>query len=155
GVWAAGDVNGKSMLAHTAYREAMAAVSDMLGKPDPVSYDTVPQVIYTAPEVAGVGETEKTAAEKGLTYEVHKLPMLYSGRYLAETGGGDGSCKLLIEKGSKRVLGAHIVGNYASEIILSAAFMVGSAWPTDTLKKIVYPHPTVGEILRDVLLEVK
>ncbi|GHU67434.1 dihydrolipoyl dehydrogenase [Clostridia bacterium] len=155
GVWAAGDINGKSMLAHTAYREAMAAVNDILGKPDPVRYDAIPQVIYTMPEAAGVGETEKSAAEKGIAYEVHQLPLLYSGRYLAETGGGDGICKLLIEKGTRRLLGAHLIGNYASEIILSPAILVGSAWPADTLKKIVFPHPTVGEILRDVLLEVK
>ncbi|MDR3363467.1 MAG: dihydrolipoyl dehydrogenase [Clostridiales Family XIII bacterium] len=155
GIWAAGDVNGKLMLAHTAYREAAVAVSDMLGIPDAMRYGAIPQIIYTSPEAAGVGETEKSAAEKGYAFDKAVLPLQYSGRYVAENASGDGFVKLLAEKNTGRLLGVHMIGSYASEIILAAAVMVGSKWPKETLKKIVYPHPTVGEILRAALIDLK
>ncbi|MCL2703852.1 MAG: dihydrolipoyl dehydrogenase [Defluviitaleaceae bacterium] len=151
GCYAAGDVNGKSMLAHTAYREAEAAVNHMLGKRDSMRYDAIPAVIYTSPEVSGVGETEESAREKGLNYSVKKLSMRYSGRFIAETDHADGLCKLLLETGSNRLIGAHLIGNYASEIIYGAAMMIESRWPADDLKEIVFPHPTVSEIIKETL----
>jgi dihydrolipoamide dehydrogenase len=151
GVYAAGDINGKSLLAHTAYREAEVAVNHMLGKRDTMRYDAIPSVIYTAPEVAGVGETEETAAEKGLAFTVKKLPLAYAGRFVAENEKTGGLCKILVEKGSERVLGVHMVGGIASEIIYGAAMMVESRWPLADLQKMVFPHPTVGEILREVM----
>ena len=154
GVWAAGDVNGKSMLAHTAYREAAVCVSDMVGQKDAMRYDAIPHVIYTSPEAAGVGETEQTAAGKGYVFDKAVLPMQYSGRYVAETAGGDGFCKVLVCHKTGRILGIHMVGSYASEIILAAAILVGSKWSAEAARKIIYPHPSVGEILRDVLLEI-
>ena len=150
-VYAAGDINGKSMLAHTAYREAEAAVNHMLDKRDYMRYDAVPSVIYTSPEVACVGETEETAKEKGMTFTVKKLPMLYSGRYVAENDGADGLCKLLIETASHRLIGVHIVGSYASEMIYGAAMMIESRWTVEDLREIVFPHPTVSEIIRETL----
>jgi len=154
GVWAAGDVNGKSMLAHTAYREAAVSVNDMTGVKDAMKYDAIPQVIYTSPEAAGVGETERSAAEKGYVFSKAVLPMQYSGRYVAENAYGDGFVKALVESRTGRILGLHMVGTYASEIILSAAILVGSKWSSGSAGKIVYPHPSVGEILRDVLIEI-
>jgi len=154
GVWAAGDVNGKVMLAHTAYREAAVCVNDMVGQKDIMRYDAIPQVIYTSPEAAGVGETEQTAAGKGYVFDKAVLPMQYSGRYVAETAGGDGFCKALVCHKTRRILGIHMVGSYASEIILAAAILVGSKWSAEAARKIIYPHPSVGEILRDVFLEI-
>jgi len=154
GVWAAGDVNGKSMLAHTAYREAAVCVNDMTGVKDIMKYDAIPQVIYTSPEAAGVGETERSATEKGFVFDKAVLPMQYSGRYVAENAYGDGFVKALVDRRTRRILGLHMVGTYASEIILSAAILVGSKWSTGSAGRIVYPHPSVGEILRDVLIEV-
>ena len=151
GVWAIGDCNGKLMLAHTAYREAEVAVNDMLGKKDVIDYSVIPSVIYTTPEVASVGETEQSAAEKGLDVQVVKAPMALSGRYLAENPRGTGFCKLLYDRKNRCVVGVHLVGSYASEIIYGAAMMVHSKLPVQHLDKIVFPHPTVGEVVREAL----
>ncbi len=94
-VYAAGDVNGKSMLAHTAYREAEVAVNNMLGKKDTMRYEAVPGVIYTNPELSAVGETEASAKAKGLDAAVVKIPMRFSGRYLARTRAATASSSSL------------------------------------------------------------
>lgn len=151
GVWAVGDCNGKLMLAHTAYREAEVAVNDMLGKKDAIDYSIIPSVIYTTPEVACVGETEQSAREKGLDVQVVKAPMALSGRYLAENPKGTGFCKLLYDRKNRCVVGVHMVGSYVSEIIYGAAMMVHSKLPVQHLDKIVFPHPTVGEVVREAL----
>ena len=155
GVWAAGDVNGKLMLAHTAYREAAVAINDMAGVPDFMRYDAVPQVVYTLPEAAGVGETGQSAAAKGLDFEELALPLQHSGRYMAENISGTGFVKLISCRRTKRILGIHIIGSYASEIILSATILVGTKWTAETARKIIFPHPTVGEALRDALNRLK
>jgi len=151
GVYAIGDINGKSMLAHTAYREAEVAVNHILKKRDTMRYDAIPGVIYTSPEVAGVGETEESAKEKGMDFIVKKLSMRYSGRFVAENEKGDGLCKLLIETGTERLIGVHLIGSYSSEIIYGAAMMIESRWPVKDLKELVFPHPTVSEIIREAL----
>ena len=153
GVYAAGDVNGKSMLAHTAYREAEVAVNHMLGKRDTMRYSAIPAIIYTNPEVGSVGETEKTAKEKGMDVEVVKLTMNYSGRYVAENEGGDGIIKLVIDKKYKRLVGCHCIANYASEFIMSAVIMVETGMRIDDIKELVFPHPTVCEIIREGIFQ--
>ena len=150
-VYAAGDINGKSMLAHTAYREAEVAINNILGKKDLMSYDVIPSVIYTTPEVATIGETEDTAKEKGFSFEIKKLSMAYSGRYVAENEYADGVCKVIVEKGTERLLGVQLIGIYASEIILAAGVMIESRLPLESLKKIVFAHPTEGEIIRETI----
>lgn len=149
GVFAAGDVNGRSMLAHTAYREAEAAVNVMLGKKDRMDYSAIPSVIYTNPEAASVGESAQTAAQKGLDCEEKTLSMNYSGRYMAENEGGNGICKLILEKGSGKLLGVSMLGNPCSEIIYGAAFMLGLELRARDIQRIVFPHPTVGEVIRE------
>ena len=149
GVWAAGDVNGKSMLAHTAYREGEAAVNDMLGKKDRVNYDAIPAVIYTNPEVASVGETSDTVKAKGLDAKVESFTLRYSGRYVAENEGGDGIVKIIIDKAHRRVLGVHMIGTYASEIIYGAAMMVEKQMRVEDVRNFVFPHPTVCEVIRE------
>ena len=151
GVYAAGDVNGVSMLAHTAYREAETAVNIIRGVEDTMRYDAIPSVIYTNPEAASVGETEETAAEKGLNVKTLKLPMLFSGRYQAENEGGNGILKLVFGE-EKRILGASMLGNPASEIIPAMAVAITRGLTADDLAKTVFPHPTVAEILRDAVL---
>ena len=89
-VYAAGDINGKSMLAHTAYREAEVAVNHMAGKKDAMDYAAIPYVIYTNPEVAGCGETLQSAKGQGLDAIEKKVPLSYSGRFMAENEGGEG-----------------------------------------------------------------
>lgn len=151
GVWAAGDVNGKVMLAHTAYREGEVAVTNMLGGKDRVDYNSIPSVIYTNPEVAAVGETTESAKAKGYNVEIRTLPLSYSGRYLAENEGGKGIMKIVVDKDHNKILGFHMIGTYASEIVYGAAMMVGKEMRLSEIQKFVFPHPTVGEVLREAI----
>ena len=153
-VWAAGDVNGKSMLAHTAYREGEVAVNNMLGKKDRMKYNAIPGVIYTNPEVAGVGETEQSAKEKGLDVTIKKIPMQYSGRYVAENAHGDGIVKLIVDNKWNTLIGVHICANYASELIWGADALIAKGITIDEIKKIVFPHPTVCEIIREAVFQL-
>jgi dihydrolipoamide dehydrogenase len=149
GVYAAGDVNGKSMLAHTAYREAEVAVNNILGVPDRMGYDAIPYVLYTNPEAAGIGETLETALQKGLPARETKLPMTYSGRFLAENEGGSGLCKLIWS--GDRLIGAHMLGNPCSEIVSTLSAVLYREMSLSQLKKLVFPHPTVAEILKEAV----
>ena len=151
GCYAVGDCNGGIMLAHTAYREAECAVNNILGETDMVRTDDIPSVIYTNPEIASVGETEQSAKEKGLDVTVRSLPMQYSGRYVAENEGGRGLIKIVVDNRWNTLIGVHIISNYASELILSAATMVEARFTVDEIKKIVFPHPTVGEIIKEAI----
>ncbi|MDR1943450.1 MAG: dihydrolipoyl dehydrogenase [Synergistaceae bacterium] len=151
GVYAAGDINGKSMLAHTASREGEVAVNHMLGKKDRMRYGAIPSVIYTNPEAAGVGETEETAREKGLDVRSVSVPMRFSGRYVAEAEKGDGICKIVIDRKFDRLMGVHMIGGSASEIIYGAAMMIEMEMKTDDIKEIVFPHPSACEVIREGL----
>ena len=151
GVWAAGDVNGKSMLAHTAYREGEVCINNILGKKDRVNYNAIPAVIYTNPEVATVGETEESAKAKGLDVEVQTVTLKYSGRYIAENEHGYGILKLITDKKHKNVVGLHMIGSYASEIIYGAAMMVETEMRVEDIQKLVFPHPTVCEVIREAM----
>lgn len=154
GVYAVGDCNGKLMLAHTAYREAEVAVNHMLGVEDKMRYEYISSVIYTDPEVASVGETRESAEAKGMTVKEVKLPMAYAGRYVAENDGGNGFCKVVYDTERDRLVGVHIIGSYASEMIFGAAHMCESEQPLAELKKLVFPHPTVSEIIRECLFKL-
>ena len=149
-VYACGDLTGFSLLAHTAVREAEVAVHHILGKDDAMSYRAIPGVVYTNPEIAGVGETEESLQKKGIAYRVSKLPMAFSGRFVAENEGVNGVCKLLLGE-DDTVLGAHVLGNPASEIIVAAGMAVEMKLKAEDWQKIVFPHPTVGEIFKEAL----
>lgn len=148
GIWAVGDVNGRSMLAHTAIREAGVAVSDMLGKEDTMEYGAIPGVVYTCPEVAGIGLTEENAPADAV---IKKLPIAFSGRYVAENEDISGFCKLICDGKSEKILGAWIVGNSAGEIIHSIALAMASSLSASDLRRTVFPHPTVSEILQETI----
>ncbi|WP_129723736.1 dihydrolipoyl dehydrogenase [Xylanivirga thermophila] len=154
GVYAAGDVNGKYMLAHAAYREAEVSVNDMLGIEDRLDYSVIPSVIYTSPEVAGVGYTEAGAKSAGIDYDMVNIPMQYSGRYMAENERGDGICKVLVDKSTKKLIGVHMIGSYTSEIIYGAGIMIQNGMNIDDIKKTVFPHPTVSEIIREAIFQL-
>lgn len=153
GVYAAGDCNGHVMLAHTAYREAEVCVNTILGKKDIMRYHANPSVIYTQPEIAACGLTEEEAKAQGIDYEVKKLSMRYSGRFVAENEGGDGLCKILVDKKHRNIIGVHMIGNYSSEIIWGAAEMIELELRVKDAKEIIFPHPTVSEIIRETLWE--
>ena len=151
GVYAAGDVTGFSMLAHTASREGEVAVNDILGKDDVMRYDAIPGVVYTNPEVAGVGVTEAEAAKKGLDFTVLKLPMAYAGRFVAENERGEGLCKVIVGKEDHRVLGVHMLGNPCSEIVAAGCIAIEQGMTVERLQEVVFPHPTVSEILKETV----
>lgn len=149
-VYACGDITGYSLLAHTAIREAEVAVNHILGIDDPMNYNCVPGVVYTNPELAGVGKTEEELMAKGIYYRVQKLPMVYSGRFVAENELGNGLCKLIIDH-NDRIIGCHMLGNPASEIIVVAGIAIQRGYTVDEFRKSVFPHPTVGEIYHETL----
>lgn len=150
GVYACGDITGFSMLAHTAVREAEVAVNTITGKDDAMSYKAIPAVVYTNPEIAAVGQTEETLKQQGIGYTTITLPMAFSGRFVAENEGVNGVCKLLISN-NNTILGAHILGNPASEIIALAGMAIELNITTQQWKKIIMPHPTVAEIFKEML----
>ena len=149
-VYACGDITGHSMLAHTAIRESEVAINHILEVADRMNYDCVPGVVYTNPEVAGVGKTEEELKNAGISYHVQKLPMAYSGRFVAENEQGNGLCKLILDD-DDRIIGCHMLGNPASELIVLAGIAVQHGYTVEEFQKTVFPHPTVGEIFHETL----
>ncbi len=145
GVYAAGDITGQYMLAHCASREAEVAVNDILGIEDEMSYRAVPSVVYCKPEIASVGLTERQAKD----YEVHSLPLTYSGRFVAETERENGLCKIICERNGGRVLGLQILGGAASELITIGCMAIENNMDLASLRKIIFPHPSVGEVIKE------
>ena len=117
-------------------------------------YNAIPGVVYTNPEVAGAGLTEEEAAAKALDVTVLKLPMAYSGRFVAENERGEGLCKVVVDKADRRVLGVHMLGNPCSEMIHGACIAIEQGMTVEQLQKVVFPHPTVSEILRETVFTV-
>ena len=173
-VYACGDITAFSLLAHTAVSEAEVAINHILGKARAMSYKAIPGVVYTNPEIAGVGKTEeelqtsgtvvytnpeiagvgKTEEElqtSGTPYQVKKIPMAFSGRFVAENEMGNGVCKLILAEDGT-LIGAHLLGNPASELIVIAGIAIEKGMKAEELTSFVFPHPTVGEILKEALL---
>ena len=152
-VYAAGDVTGFSLLAHTASREAEVAVNTILGKKDNMRYNAIPAVVYTNPEVSGVGLTEQEAKIKNIKYKIRSLPMSYAGRFIAENEGRNGLCKVIVGEKYEEILGVHLFGSPGSEIIFGAAMAIEAQLRISDLKELVFPHPTVSEILKETFFE--
>ena len=153
-VFAAGDVTGKIMLAHVAARQAEVCIGRLL-KQIPlqrIAYNVIPSVVYTNPEIATVGITEQQAAELNITPEVRKLPMTFSGRFMAENEGETGLCKVILDSKTKMVLGVHMIGNPCSEFIAAASFAVRNGYTVPEFQQVVFPHPTVSEILHETIV---
>ena len=150
GIYAAGDITGQYMLAHCASREGEVAVNDILGIADSMRYIAVPSVVYTKPEIAAAGLTERLAASQGLDYECNSLPLTYSGRFVAETERENGLCKIVFERESRRVLGVQILGGPASEIISACCVAIENGMTLEDIRKVIFPHPSVSEILKEV-----
>jgi dihydrolipoamide dehydrogenase len=150
-VFAAGDVTGFSMLAHTASREGEVVVNNLTGRPDVMRYNAIPGVVYTNPEVAGVGLTEEMAKKEGVAYRIAKLPMAYAGRFVAENEGGTGLCKVLVGAQYGETLGVHLLGNPCSEMIYGACMAIEQEMTLREMQEIVFPHPTVSEIFKETV----
>jgi len=152
-VYACGDVTGKIMLAHVAARQAEVMVGRLL-KQIPlqrIAYNAIPSVVYTNPEIASVGITEQQAAELNIETEVRQLPMTFSGRFMAENEGETGLCKLVLDTKRQTILGVHCIGNPCSEFIAAASFAVRMGYTTAEFEQVVFPHPTVSEILHEII----
>lgn len=152
-VYACGDVTGKIMLAHVAARQAEVAIGRML-KTIPlqrIAYNAIPSVVYTNPEIASVGITEAQAESMSIPVEVRRLPMTFSGRFMAENEGETGLCKMIIDAKNHSVLGVHMIGNPCSEFVSAASFAVRMGYTTAEFQQVVFPHPTVSEILHEIL----
>jgi dihydrolipoamide dehydrogenase len=147
-------VTGRGWLAHTASRMGEVVVNQLLGRRDRMRYETVPSVVYTSPEVAAVGWTEEEARRKGVDAVSAKWPLTANGRFLAENHGARGFAKVVVEKGSRRVVGVHLVGGACSETIWGAAAALEAEFRADEFREVVFPHPTAGEAIRDALFHL-
>lgn len=149
GVYVCGDLNGTSMLAHTAVKEAEIAVAHIAGKNEAMCYNAVPGVVYTNPEVASVGMTEERLQAENIPYKALQLPLSYSGRFVAENEGYIGTIKVLTDPEGV-ILGVHIIGNPASELIIIGGMMIADRKKVEDFKKYIFPHPTVSEIFHEL-----
>jgi dihydrolipoamide dehydrogenase len=150
-VYAAGDVTGFSLLAHTASREGEVVVNNLTGRNDRMRYNAIPGVVYTNPEFSGVGLTEEKAKEQNIAYRMVKLPMAYAGRFIAENEGASGLCKVLVGEKYGEVLGVHMLGNPSSEMIYGASMAIEMEMTLKEMEEVVFPHPTVSEIFKETI----
>ena len=151
GVWAVGDVVRGPMLAHKAMEEAVAVAETMAGQKGHASFDNIPWVIYTAPEIAWVGKTEQQLKAEGVAYKAGKIPFAANGRAL---GNGDttGFVKMLADAKTDRILGVHIVGANASELIGEAVVAMEFGGASEDLARICHAHPTLSEVVHEAAL---
>ena len=150
-VFAAGDVTGFSLLAHTAYREGEVVVNNLTGRADRMRYNAIPGVVYTNPEFSGVGYTEESAKAQNIEYRVAKLPMAFAGRFIAENEGGSGLCKVLVGAKYGEVIGVHMLGNPSGEIIYGASMAIEMEMTLKEMEEVVFPHPTISEIFKETI----
>ncbi|MCF6269876.1 MAG: dihydrolipoyl dehydrogenase [Melioribacteraceae bacterium] len=153
-VFAVGDVTGKSLLAHSAYRMGEVAVNTILGASDKMRYNAVPWVVYTNPELSGIGLTEVQAKKEGYTIKVSTMQLRANGRFYAEHGNEKGIVKAIVDADTDLLLGLFILGGVSSEVIHSAAIIIEAELRVKDIKEIIFPHPTVSEAIKDVLWEI-
>ncbi len=151
-VYAIGDVITGPMLAHKAEEEGIAAVEHMAGLPGHVNYDAIPNVIYTHPEIAAVGKTESELKHAGVPYRVGKFPFAANGRARA-LGDTDGFVKILAHSDTDRILGVHIIGPRAGDLIVEAAIAVEFSASAEDLARSVHAHPTLAEVVKEAALD--
>ncbi|MBI9021242.1 MAG: dihydrolipoyl dehydrogenase [Verrucomicrobia bacterium] len=154
-VYAIGDVTGKSQLAHSATRMGEVALNTILGKPDRFRMNAIPWAVYSMPEIAGCGLTIDQAKEAGFNVESATLPLMMSGRFLAENGKkGPGQVTVVKDADTDVLLGVHMFGGYSSEIIWGVAAMIEAELRIEDAQEIVFPHPTVGEVIRATMFQL-
>jgi dihydrolipoamide dehydrogenase len=153
GLYAIGDIIEGPMLAHKGEDEGVACVERIAGKAGHVNYDAIPNVIYTNPEVAGVGLTEDLARQKGIAVRVGKFPFVANGRALANDQS-QGFAKVLADPKTDRLMGAQIIGFGASELIPEAVTVLEFGGSAEDVGKTVHAHPTMSEALKEAALAV-
>lgn len=160
-VWAIGDVTGRSLLAHAAYRMGEIAAANICDpeaakRGEVMRWNTVPWAVYCNPEAAGVGLTESAAKREGRDVLVGKVPAQMSGRFIAENGfKAPGEAKILVDPATHQVLGIHVLGAYAAEMIWGAQAVLEMELTVEDLRQVVFPHPTVSEVIREAAWAVK
>jgi len=160
-VWAIGDVTGRSLLAHAAYRMGEVAAANIIDpkahrRGEVMRWHTVPWAVYTAPECAGIGLTEAAAKKQGRKVVTVSVPGYMSGRFVAENGlQAPGLAKLILDAGTRQVLGIHVIGSYAAEMIWGASAVLETELDLTDLRQLVFPHPTVSELIREAAWAAK
>jgi dihydrolipoamide dehydrogenase len=153
GIYAIGDIVEGPMLAHKGEDEGVACIERIAGKAGHVNYDAIPNVVYTNPEVAGVGLTEDLAKQKGIAVKVGKFPFVANGRALANDQS-QGFVKILADPKTDRLLGAQIIGFGASELIPEAVTVLEFGGSAEDVGKTVHAHPTMSEAVKEASLAV-
>ncbi|RVC08359.1 dihydrolipoyl dehydrogenase, partial [Mesorhizobium sp. M7A.F.Ca.AU.001.01.1.1] len=151
GIYAIGDVIAGPMLAHKAEDEGVAVAETIAGQAGHVNYDVIPSVVYTSPEIASVGKTEEELKKAGIDYKIGKFPFSANGRARAMLHT-DGFVKILADKQSDRVLGVHIVGFGAGEMIHEAAVLMEFGGSSEDLARTCHAHPTMSEAIKEAAL---
>jgi dihydrolipoamide dehydrogenase len=154
GIYAIGDVIAGPMLAHKASEEGIACVEIIAGKAGHVNYDAIPGIIYTNPELAGVGLTEEQAKEKGIDYRTGKFPFRATGRAVANDDL-EGMVKFVADAKTDRILGAHILQHAASELIAEAVSVIEFGGSSEDLGRTCHSHPTLTEAVKEAALNVE
>ncbi|MFX0549409.1 dihydrolipoyl dehydrogenase [Hathewaya histolytica] len=152
-IYAIGDVNGKSMLAHAATAQGVYVVEKLFGELKEEFKGEIPGCVFTFPEVAGVGVTEEIAKEKEINYKSAKFMFGGNGKALA-LGETDGFVKVICDKDSKKIIGVHIMGPHASDLIHEAEVVVSNGLTIEQLKNTIHAHPTLGEVFYEAVLSL-
>ena len=147
-IYAPGDVNGKYLLAHVAYREAEVAINHIKGEKKGISYKAIPNCIFSFPEIASVGLTEKEAEAKGYEVKVGRFPFRANGKALIE-GETEGLVKIVSEAKNGEILGVHILGPHASDLIGEAVLALNLECTPQEIAETIHPHPTLSEALME------
>lgn len=152
-IYAIGDVNGRSLLAHSASRQADIVINNLYGSKKQIWRDkAIPWAVYTQPEVAGCGLSEKEATSKNIEVKVASVQMRSNGRFLAEVGKrASGLCKVITDAHTNVILGIQLIGPYSSEMIHSAAVIIESELRIEEVSEIVFPHPSISEVIKDTI----
>jgi dihydrolipoamide dehydrogenase len=154
GVYAIGDVTGKWWLAHVAAAEGVVAAENALGHPARMRYKSVPSCVFTRPEIASVGLTESQAREQGYEVLVGRFPFRANGKALAY-GEYEGFAKVVSEARYGEVLGLHIVGPHASDLVLEGGLALTVETTLDEIEATIHPHPTLGESIAEAALAAR
>lgn len=149
-VYAVGDVTGGIMLAHVATYQGLRALNDICGIQDSINFSAVPAVVFTNPELATVGLTEEDCEARGIAFKALKSFYRANGKAVA-SGQGDGYCKVLVGESDGKILGCHLLGAHASDIIQEAAALISLGATLEQARWIIHPHPTLCEVLQSAL----
>ncbi len=153
GIYAIGDVIGGAMLAHKAEEEGVACIEQIVGGYGHVNYNTIPGVVYTSPEIASVGRTEDQLQEAGVAYRKGEFPFIANGRARA-VGHTEGRVKILADEQTDRVLGVHIIGPHAGDLIAEAAVAMEFGASSEDIARCCHAHPTLAEVVKEAALAV-